>query len=784
MLDIEKVAKGIVNGAQQKAVKTVLDPLNGILDDQLTDISTTLGLFMVRAIRGRFQRSITFSIGNRYSDRWMEEALYGILYQYNNIKKSPKLELTNKAGINDGSGMYFRLNDGTHNLKYRNYDILLNIQTKVANTPTYRTPESRVYTIITYDLSPEFVRLFERDMLIHRNSLLKIKSDSTTVAVYKDLHENDGYTYWEKTQNIPKRRIGTIYIPESQKRQLVDTINDFFARKKFYNDHGIAHNLKILLYGPPGPQPVSMEIPTPNGMRRFGDIKPGDYVFGMNGQPTIVEEVYEYKNLDVYEVEFSDGRKTLCAGDHKFPCVTSRGNFVDKSVYQMLEEGLTEKGFSRYASDMPSNQVPIGACAEFPWKKVPIDPWVYGAIIGVGELVKDEPLVLKFPTAINPRLVMSRIGADTIEKRSDDPNDHGWIFIKDGKPITANDFILTEDGIDDRYIYNSRDVRFGFINGLMDSAGAIEESGVSSMNGKRYNVVFKSTSKKLMEQLTFIIRSLGFSLDVNYDRLDPNLGTMTIRCTDSDKYLFFRYSHKITKAFKARYRKPVINSRLTQTMSIVRITSLGRKEDMHCLHVEDPMHLYLTSDFIVTCNSGKDSIAKMIASEWNRNIYYITGGKNGKYIPNAIVDADEDVNYPLMLISDIDKYPSVITEAKVDMDEDGKAKDEQMQYKQTFGNMINALDGVLSAEGRIIVMTTNHVEKFSEVLMRPGRIDLAMEIGYVTPEVFRKYVQDFYHIQLPENIKLKDKDLTVAKMQYEVVFLKMKPDEFIKNHVR
>lgn len=179
--------------------------------------------------------------------------------------------------------------------------------------------------------------------------------------------------------------------------------------------------------------------------------------------------------------------------------------------------------------------------------------------------------------------------------------------------------------------------------------------------------------------------------------------------------------------------------------------------------------------------TGKDSIAKMIASEWNRNLYYCTGGKDGKFIPNALTDNSTDINYPLFLVSDIDKYPFLINEPNVELDENNSNRNDQIRDKQVFGNMINALDGVLSGDDRIIIMTTNHIEKFSDVILRPGRIDLKLNISYVTPEVFRKYVYDFYHKTLPEDIIIRD-DITVAKMQSDVVFMKMGFDEFMKKY--
>lgn len=50
----------------------------------------------------------------------------------------------------------------------------------------------------------------------------------------------------------------------------------------------------------------------------------------------------------------------------------------------------------------------------------------------------------------------------------------------------------------------------------------------------------------------------------------------------------------------------------------------------------------------------------------------------------------------------------------------------------TFSGLLNALDGVASAEERILFLTTNHVERLDEALVRPGRVDMTVKIGQAT----------------------------------------------------
>ncbi|KAL1874592.1 hypothetical protein Plec18167_005824 [Paecilomyces lecythidis] len=44
--------------------------------------------------------------------------------------------------------------------------------------------------------------------------------------------------------------------------------------------------------------------------------------------------------------------------------------------------------------------------------------------------------------------------------------------------------------------------------------------------------------------------------------------------------------------------------------------------------------------------------------------------------------------------------------------------------------LLNVIDGVASSEGRILVMTTNHIEKLDAALLRPGRVDMSIAFNY------------------------------------------------------
>lgn len=64
--------------------------------------------------------------------------------------------------------------------------------------------------------------------------------------------------------------------------------------------------------------------------------------------------------------------------------------------------------------------------------------------------------------------------------------------------------------------------------------------------------------------------------------------------------------------------------------------------------------------------------------------------------------------------------------------------------KVTFRGLLNSLDGVASTEGRILFITTNHINKLDPALIRPGRVDIRIHVDYPTANQITKMFKRFY----------------------------------------
>lgn len=76
---------------------------------------------------------------------------------------------------------------------------------------------------------------------------------------------------------------------------------------------------------------------------------------------------------------------------------------------------------------------------------------------------------------------------------------------------------------------------------------------------------------------------------------------------------------------------------------------------------------------------------------------------------------------------------------------------DMMRSEKTNGNaqidmayLLQKLDGLESAEGRVIIATTNHPEKLHPALVRPGRFDLKLCLGNCSKSMYIDILSSFY----------------------------------------
>ncbi len=62
--------------------------------------------------------------------------------------------------------------------------------------------------------------------------------------------------------------------------------------------------------------------------------------------------------------------------------------------------------------------------------------------------------------------------------------------------------------------------------------------------------------------------------------------------------------------------------------------------------------------------------------------------------------------------------------------------------------LLNAVDGVAAQEGRLLFMTTNHIERLSEALIRPGRVDVRLEFTHASRDQVHVFFLNFYQVDL------------------------------------
>jgi len=87
----------------------------------------------------------------------------------------------------------------------------------------------------------------------------------------------------------------------------------------------------------------------------------------------------------------------------------------------------------------------------------------------------------------------------------------------------------------------------------------------------------------------------------------------------------------------------------------------------------------------------------------------------------------------------------------------------------TLSGLLNVLDGFHAPSGVLFVMTTNHVEKLDQALLRPGRIDYKLYLGKASDhqkmELYRRFFPDSSEVEAREFVEASRSAETMAEFQ-------------------
>ncbi|KAK4032047.1 putative mitochondrial chaperone BCS1-A [Parachaetomium inaequale] len=166
--------------------------------------------------------------------------------------------------------------------------------------------------------------------------------------------------------------------------------------------------------------------------------------------------------------------------------------------------------------------------------------------------------------------------------------------------------------------------------------------------------------------------------------------------------------------------------------------------------------------------TGKSSLCLSLAGRFDLDVYILNISAADGHSLGALFA--ELPSRCLLLLEDVDAVgvaqprqgETDITQAK----EDATQSRPPSQGKLSLSDILNALDGVSAQEGRLLMMTTNHLDHLDRALIRAGRVDKKIELPNADKDViFRLFCMIFKKAEgdIPDPKQPAEDDRTVEE---------------------
>lgn len=173
--------------------------------------------------------------------------------------------------------------------------------------------------------------------------------------------------------------------------------------------------------------------------------------------------------------------------------------------------------------------------------------------------------------------------------------------------------------------------------------------------------------------------------------------------------------------------------------------------------------------------TGKSTMISAMANHLNYNIYdlELTAIENNSELRKLLTATS---NKSIIVIEDID-WSADLTANRIKKESNSTREQDKDENSVTLSGFLNFIDGIWSACGqeRIVVFTTNHLEKLDPALIRRGRMDMHIKLSYCTYEAFKILAKNY--LDLDDH----DDHLLVKKIKSLLKETKISPADVAEN---
>ena len=402
---------------------------------------------------------------------------------------------------------------------------------------------------------------------------------------------------------------------------VVKDINPSFEIRDYQIEACLAslNNFQSLIHSSVGSgkeQPCDIIIPTPEGFKKFGALKPGDVVFGKNGKSQKVIGIYPQGMKDVYRISFQNGASVECGLEHLWTIRKNRGKNKTVTLKDIKDNyyKIDKRGFKRYLYSVDYIE-PV----EYQQKNYFIDPYLLGILIGDGTLTTEN---IGFSCPNTEIEIVQKI-RDLLPKTYHlQPNLYPTCpqyYIRMSTSQGKGKFNLYKKEIErlklnvkshlkfipEEYLLGSIQQRKELLAGLLDADGCCRK------RVKSCSITYGTTSERLAKDVQQLVFSLGGAATIrSYKRKNRNKEYEV--CIE----LLFNPFYLTRK--RNNYIPYLINN------TIINIEKI-RKAECMCIKVSNEDELYITQNYIPTHNT---SVMSLVCKILENDKILILNGNN------------------------------------------------------------------------------------------------------------------------------------------------------------